>query len=182
MALSPTLFAGLLQVNLATKGFTGVKLTEFCIAVGIGVVNTSITLQGQITTPVNMGVSVGIGIVCSGSNISSTTKSTAIGLFGYTGTKIQDFCDALGATVQTHFLLATLVSDSNGSATFTSFTAAENSMAALIQSSASFTGPQWPNFCTAIAHGICSEIGANGLGVLAGAIGGGAGTGIVIIS
>jgi hypothetical protein len=64
---------------------------------------------------------------------------------------------------------------------FPLFLGAIEQMASAIQSAAPFTGSQWPNFAKAIAAGICTEIGTNGMGTLAGAVAPGSATGIVTI-
>lgn len=163
--------------------YNGIKLSEFCTAVATGVVNTSTGLTGQIGSPSNTGSSSGTGIIFSGSNVAGLIQSKATTLFGQAGSELSNFCTAIGSVTQSQFALAALSSDANESATFSSFTGAEATMASAIQSAApSFTGNQWANFCTAIAHGICHEIGLNGSGSLSGALGPGVGTGVVSIS
>ena len=163
--------------------YNGIMLPVFALAVATGVVTTSLTLIGTISAPALIGPSTGVGIVFSGANVSAIIRTTAIGLFGQEGPALKDFCDALGLATQTHFALASLASDTNGSAIFPSFSAAVAVMAAAITAAApTFVGIQWPNFAMAIATGICQEIGANGMGVLSGAAGTGTGTGIVTIT
>ena len=95
---------------------------------------------------------------------------------------LQQFCQAIGEATQEHFALATLSSDTNGTAQFTSFLGAITSMKGLIVAAAPvFVGSKWPDFAEAIAFGICTEIGNNGIGSLSGAVTPGSGSGVVTI-
>lgn len=173
MSLSVSAFASDLQGRLGARGYSGSKLGDFCTAVATGVVNTALGLQGLIATGANTGVSAGTGITITGSNISATIKAQALGQWPG-GVALQPFCDDLGATCQAQFALATLASTTNGTATFASFSGAVSSMATAIKNAASFTGAEWQHFCTAIATGVCQEVGAHGTGTLTGAGGPGA--------
>lgn len=186
--LSIPAYTALIVSDLQSKSymghfFNGSMLPVFAMAVATGVVNTSITLTGAISGGTNIGTSSGVGIMFSGSNVSQGIRTAAVALFGGEGAALKDFCDALGDATQTHFLAATLASDTNGTAHFPSFSGAISSMtAAIIAAAPSFNGSQWPNFAKAIATGICQEIGSNGTGTLSGATGTGTGSGVVTIS
>lgn len=186
--LSIPVYAALIQTKLQAKSymghfFNGSMLPVFTLAVATGVVNTALTLTGTIASKSNIGTSSGVGIMFSDANVSSNIRTAAISLFGSEGAALKDFCDALGDATKTHFAIATLASDTNGSAMFSSFSGAINAMtSAIIAAAPSFTGPQWPNFARAIATGICQEIGSNGTGTLSGAAGTGTGSGVVTIS
>lgn len=194
MALNPLVYSGILETALATTpitvgittypGFVGLSLPIFCTAIGTGIIGTTLTLQGQIATPTGTGVSTGIGITFSGTNIATNIVNKAKMLFNTTGgPALQPLATVIGTTLQSYLVSNTvLTSDADGTAHFTSFTSAINTMASAIQSATVFTGPQWAHMCTAIAYGICTEIGANGSGTLLGATGPGTGTGVVIIS
>lgn len=186
--LSIPALKGLIQSNLMAKSynghsFNGSELPTFALAIATGVVNTALTLTGQVTSPALIGVSTGTGIIFSGSGVGSGIRTAAIGFFGQEGPVLADVCDAIGNAVQAHFATASLLSNTNGPAIFTSFSGATNAMAGAIQAAApNFIGSQWPNFAKAIATGVCQEIGSNGTGVLSGAAAPGAGSGVVIIS
>jgi len=182
--LVPT-FTVALTAQLTGMGYLGPMLPVFTLAVSTGIVTTSIGLTGQVTTPVLVGVSAGVGIIgISSSNIATTIVDTGKTLFGTDGgSELRNFADAIGSVTVSQFALATLASDTNGSATFSSFSGAIDSMRdAIVAAAPGFTGPQWENFAEAIATGVCTEIGAAGTGVLAGAAAPGAGSGTVIIS
>lgn len=188
MGLSIPTYASLIQSNLNAKSyqghnFNGSQLPTFALAVATGVITTSLSLKGIINSPSGTGSSSGVGITFSGTNISADIRTAAIGLFGQEGPALKDFCDAIGNATQTHFAQAALSSDTNGTAKFPAFSGAITTMATAIQNAApAFVGSQWPNFALAIATGICQEIGSNGTGSLSGALGSGAGGGVVNIS
>lgn len=186
--LSIPVYAALIQSDIQAKSYmghnyNGSMLPIFTTAVATGVINTAITLTGTIAGGSNVGSSSGVGIIISAANVSSYIRTAAIALFGSEGAALKDFCDAMGAATQTHFAVAALASDTNGTAQFPSFSGAINMMtAAIIAAAPQFTGSQWPNFAKAIATGICQETGTNGTGTLSGAAGTGTGGGVVTIS
>lgn len=185
MTLSISVFSSALQTEFQTKYTGGPDLIKFSDAVATGIVNTSIGLTGQITIPVGVGVSTGVGILSlSSPSITSSIVSTATASFGQAGVSLQDTADAIGNVLVAQFSTnIVLTSDANGACTFTSFAAAITSMASAIQAAeSSFTGLQWGNFCTAIATGICTNVGSSGTGILAGAVPPPNGTGVVTIS
>lgn len=184
MALIPTVYSAALLVALGTQGYNGSKLSDLCTAIGTGVIGTILGETGSIATPVLSGVSAGIGITVSGTNIGSKIRTTAKSLFGNReGTELLHFADIIGNITASQLALATLTSDANGTAAYSNFLNDIDAMASAIQNAApSFTGPEWPHFCTAIATGICKEIGNNGSSLLSGALVPPAGTGTVIIS
>jgi len=186
MALSVSGYNSLLLTKLQSQSFNGhffngARLPEFTLAVATGVVNTALTVTGQVTSPSNIGMSSGVGITVSDAAIAAQIRSECIAAFGQEGPVLQQFCQAIGEATAEHFANATLSSDTNGPATFALFATVNNAMASAIQSAASFNGTFWPAFCTAIANGICDNS-ANGTGTLSGASGDGVGPGIVIIS
>lgn len=186
--LSIPVYAALIQSNIQAKSYmghnyNGSMLPVFATAVATGVINTSIALTGIISSGTNVGSSTGVGIMFSGTNVASDIKTAAVSLFGSEGPALKDFCDAMGAATQTHFAIADLASDTNGTSLFPSFSGAISTMtAAIVAAAPQFVGSQWPNFAKAIATGICQEIGANGTGTLSGAVGTGTGGGVVTIS
>lgn len=180
--MSASNFSSNLQSAFATKGFTGPKLLDFCNAVGQGVVSIAISLTGQISTPAGIGVSSGSGISVPGSDIGDLIKTTIMGLFGSSGPNLADITDAIGEATETELGNASLSSDTNGSATFSSFSGAISSMENAIETANSFAGGQWPNMCLGIATGICNKTASDGAGSLSGASGTGAGSGSVVIS
>ena len=188
MALSVGGYDTLLKSKLQAQSFNGhffngALLPVFTLAVATGVVTTSLTATGIIASPDKIGISSGTGISFGSAPISAQIKSECIAAFGQEGPVLQQFTDAIAQATQEHFALASLTSDTNGAATFSSFSGLKAPMAAAIQAAApSFVGTFWPAFCTAIANGICDEISSNGTGTLSGAVGDGVGAGVVIIS
>lgn len=185
MALSIASFSSALETEIKTKVAGGSSLSVFTNAVATGVINTTIGLTGQITTPAGVGTSSGTGITgLTGSSISGDIVSTGSSLFGQAGVSLADMGDAIGAVVVAQFSAnVDLTSNANGDCTFASFLVAITSMTSAIQAAAGgFSGPQWGNFATAIATGICNDIGNNGVGSLSGAGGGGPGSGVVTIA
>lgn len=189
MGLSISGYDSLLKSKLQAQSynghfFNGAKLPEFTLAVATGVINTSLGLTGQINSPANIGSSSGVGITISDFNISNQIKIECVAAFGQEGPVLQQFTDAVGEATQEHFALAALTSDTNGSAIFPAFLGVKSAMATAIENAApTFAGTFWPDFCQAIANGICDEIGNNGTGTLSGATGTpGAGGGVVNIS
>jgi hypothetical protein len=183
MPLSVSSYSATLLASLQLQGYNGYKLSSFCTAVGTGVINTITTTTGQILVPINSGISSGIGIVVSNTNIGTNIRNTAISLFGQEGTELIYFSNIIGNITQSQLALATLTSDTNGTASFNIFLSKINIMASAIQAAApDFAGLKWPDFCTAIATGICNELGNSGSGVLVGAALIPPGTGVVLIS
>lgn len=180
MALSVSAFAAALQNALAADGYNGPQLSTFCTAVATGVVNTATGLQGTVTGS-GAGGSTGTGITCSGMNIAANIKTQALSYWPG-GSELQKFCTALGSVTQAQFALASLADTKNGTATFPAFSGAILTMASAIQAASGFTGTEWAHFCTAIATGICQEVGSNGTAILSGASPGGSGTSPVTIS
>lgn len=171
-----------IQTALGTSG--GPELTKLCDAIATGVVNTSIGLTGQIGSPSGIGTSSGTGITgITGSGIGSAIETKGLTFWSPLGVKFADIAEAIGDGVVADFANATLGSDANGTAAFTSFAGAKTSMATAIENAeATFTGSEWGDFCTAVADGICTDVDANGIGTLSGAPGGGPGTGVVTIA
>lgn len=187
MALVPAAYAAALtsaiQAALGTAG--GPELSNLTLAIGTGVINTALALQGQIGTPAASGVSAGVGITgISASDISATIVSEIEAVTGVTiGAEGQDIMDAIGSVTVSQFALAVLASDANGNAAFASFSGSISTMSAAIQAASSFSGDSWPDICDAVAKGVCDEIGSNGAGVLAGATGPAPpGSGVVVIT
>jgi len=183
MALSVSGYKSLLDSELASFGYNGPELSTLTDAIATGVITTILTLPGIISSPVLFGPSVGVGIVgFSASGIESLITSTGTSLFGQAGTELPNFGTAIGNATVTHLALATLSSDTNGTAAFPLIAAATSVMkAAIIAAAPTFTGPEWPNFAEAIATGICTEVGSTGIGILTGAILPGTGAGIVLV-
>lgn len=183
MTLSITIYATLIKSNIqsALGSSGGGSLDAFCTAVATGVVNTAIGLTGQIAAPAGTGASTGTGITLSGSGVASGIIAAKPGSWPG-GSQLSPIATAIGNATATHFGSAILTSDANGTAAFASFLGAISSMASAIQAAASFSGGEWANFCTALATGICNEIGNNGSGTLSGAAGPGAGSGVVTIA
>ena len=184
MPLSGSTLGTLLKTNIEAKlGGGGGEMTKFTNAMGNGIVDAAIILTGTITVPAGAGASAGTGITGFTSAAISSGIVTKGQSFWPGGGSLSDIADAIGDSVVTHFAGATLASDANGACTFASFTGAVSAMATVIEDAeTSFTGPEWGNFCTAVAQGICDDIGANGAGTLSGAPGGGPGAGVVTIA
>lgn len=189
MALSPDVYAATLLAKLKAQSynghaFNGAMMPDFCKAVGVGVVTTTITVTGVIAGPANSGSSSGVGISgFSATAIAGLIQSTAKALFGSEGPALYQFCKAVGDATVEHFALATLSSDANGSAQFPSFAGKIAPMASAIQAAAPhFKGALWPAFTTAIATGICTTVAGSGMGSLSGAAGPTPGGGSVVVS
>lgn len=162
--------------------FNGPMLLPFCTAVATGVTQTVLTLQGQVVAPALLGPSTGAGIVVSGSMISQLMLNKAKQLFNGEGPVLQKICDAIGETTQMYFMMATLISDTNGPVLFPRFINTIQIMKSnIINAAPNFKGEKWPDFAEAIATGICQATGSNGTGVVAGAVIPGTGSGIVFI-
>ncbi|NDC22542.1 MAG: hypothetical protein EBZ49_00205 [Proteobacteria bacterium] len=189
MALSPDIYSATLLSKLKAQSynghaFNGAMMPDFCKAVGVGVVTTTLTVKGVIGGPAGAGNASGVGITgFSASAIAALIQSTAKALFGSEGPCLYQFCKAVGDATVEHFALATLTSDANGTAKFPSFAGKISPMASAIQAAAPhFKGALWPAFTTAIATGICTIVGGSGKGSLSGASGPSPGGGSVVVS
>lgn len=199
MALSVSAWSSSLQAKLAAKGFTGTKTADFALAVATGsvaqIVGKPFATMDVGLTP-GSGIGNGTGITgLSVSAISSLIFSTASGLFGSSGPKLQDLCDAVAEACVEQLGLATLTSThtpvylGSGTIVVGSIPIIANQMANAIQAGApSFIGPQWPNLAQAIAVGQATGILTSGSGsvTIVGAPTGipvpGAGAGVGVIS
>lgn len=164
--------------RLAAIGFIGSRLMDFTDAVGNGsqshVVGKAFQTQdvGQIFGIASPGTGNGINGV-SDSLASSTIFSTAMGLFGQSGSRLQDLCDALGQNVQAQMLTAQLTSthapvfSGVGTVVVGSITVVGPAWASSIESQAGgFQGSRWPDLAQAIGQGFFTGVISGGTGTV----------------
>lgn len=190
MSLSASVYSALLEFKIRELRFRnrnvgGRYLSEFCRAVGTGVVTETKILTGQIVSPSQSGSSSGIGILTiDAGRIADRIRDKVLELWQRSrgGELLYPFCLAIGETTVEHFALAQLTSDANGTAHFPAFIPAIPTMAELIRQQPFWAGrPYWIHMCTAIATGICEEVANNGTGTLTGATNPPTGSGVVDI-
>lgn len=184
--------------RLQADNFLGSELMSFTDAVGNGsqleVVGAPFTTTDVGSTP-GAGTGVGVGITgIDPSLAASTIFSTALSLFGQSGSRLLDLANHMGDTLEAQMLLADLASThapvflGTGTVDIGSIGVADASWASSIESAApGFIGSEWPNFALAIGTGYATAVLAGGTGtvVISGAGGipvPGAGTGVGIIS
>lgn len=175
MALSGAALSGLIQTELAGKGFTGVELTPFSNALGNGIVNatTGILMFTTTDTGTIPGTGTGSGTGVLGlnmSNISSLSFTTGQGFWSAfqnngPGIKWQDLCDAVATAVVAHFATATLTSTHTpvfaGTGIVTAYSGVTvPAMKAAIVAAAPGSWAAWrmPELAEAIATGVVTEL------------------------
>lgn len=175
MALSGSALSGLIQAQLASKGFTGVQLTPFCNALGNGIVTATagilmFTTADTGTIP-GTGSGSGTGVLgLNMANISSLSYSTGQGFWASfqnngPGVKWQDLCDAVATAVVAHFATATLTSTHSpvftGVGVVTAYSGVTvPAMKAAIVAAAPPSWAAWrmPELAEAIATGVVTEL------------------------
>lgn len=176
MALSGPALSGLIQAQLASKGFTGVQLTPFSNALGNGIVNatTGILMFTTADTGTIPGTGSGSGTGVLGlnmANISSLAFTTGQGFWSSfqnngPGIKWQDLCDAVATAVVAHFTSdATLTSTHAPVFSGTGMVVAYSgvtvpAMKAAIVAAAPGSWAAWrmPELAEAIATGVVTEL------------------------
>lgn len=176
MALSGPALSGLIQAQLASKGFTGVQLTPFSNALGNGIVTatTGILMFTTADTGTIPGTGSGSGTGVLGlnmMNISSLAFSTGQGFWSPQqnngpGIKWQDLCDAVATAVVTHFTAdATLTSTHSPVFAGTGLVTAYSGVSIPVMKAAIVAAapPSWaawkmPELAEAIATGVVTEL------------------------
>lgn len=176
MALSGSALSGLIQVQLAGKGFTGVQLTPFANALGNGIVTatTGVLMFTTADTGTIPGTGSGSGTGVIGlnmANISALAFTTGQGFWAANqnngpGVKWQDLCDAVAAAVVAHFSSAATLTSTHapvfsGVGTVVSYSGvAIPVMKAAIVAAAppTWAAAKMPELAEAIATGVVTEL------------------------
>lgn len=176
MALSGPGLSSELQAALSGIGWNGTKLTEFCDAIGNGIVlytaGTLTFTTSDVGTVPGSGTGSGTGITgMSDASMSSVMFTTGQGFWSSLqnngpGVEWSKFCDAVSQTVVAHFAAnATLTSTHSpvfaGSGTVVSYAglavpAMKSSMVA--QAPAPWASARFPELAEAVATGVITEI------------------------
>ena len=186
---------------LSGQGFIGSRLMDFTDAVGNGsethVVGKPFTTM-DVGSVAGSGAGVGTGIVGIDPSLTSTTIfSQALGLFGQSGSRLQDLCDALGQNLVNQMATAQLTSTHSpvfagvGTVDVGSIGVVGPAWGTAMQTEgdgSGFIGSQWPNLALAIGVGFFTGVSSGGTGTVtisgspSGTPSGGAGTGAGTLS
>lgn len=177
MALSGAVLSGLIQTNLTAKGFTGTELTNISNAIGNGIITASATLTfvtADLGTILGTGIGVGTPPGIKGmlsTNISGDIFNTGQGFWSAQqnngpGIKFQDFCDAVGDAVISHFSIAatlasvhTTVLSGTGTVTvYTGVTIPTMKSAIVAAAPGSWAAAKFPELAEAVATGVVNEL------------------------
>lgn len=176
MALSGSALSGLIQAQLAGKGFTGVQLTPFANALGNGIVNGTTGLlmftTADVGTIPGTGSGSGTGVIgLNMANIANLAFATGQGFWAADqnngpGIKWQDLCDAVATAVVAHFSSAATLTSTHapvfsGVGTVVAYSGVTVPvMKAAIVAAAPGSWAAWkmPELAEAIATGVVTEL------------------------